>query len=69
MTREERNAIRSLKRLAKRWPKSLWLFAGGRLYVMRRPPGNEDTCKSGDGTIREDLIVDSVDIPNDGGGW
>jgi len=28
-TKKEKNAINTLKRLAKRWPESLWLFADG----------------------------------------
>jgi len=28
LTKEERNGINTLERLAKRWPKSLWLFVG-----------------------------------------
>lgn len=35
-TLEEKRAIASLKRLAKRWPSSLWLYAAsGSLMVMR----------------------------------
>ena len=38
-TPEEQRAIATLKRLAKRWPKSLWLFsASGTLTVMRAGP-------------------------------
>lgn len=38
LTHEERLAIAALKRLAKRWPQSLWLFsAGSSLHVMRQP--------------------------------
>lgn len=29
LTKEEKAAILALKRLAKRWPKSLWIFSGG----------------------------------------
>jgi len=36
LTKEEKNAIAALKRLAKRWPNTLWLFAdGGSVNVMR----------------------------------
>jgi hypothetical protein len=65
----EDQAIKALKRLAKRWPKSLWLFsASGSLCVMR-------TTKHGDpaatprGGVDPDYIVDTINIPNDGGDW
>ena len=36
LTKEERNGINTLERLAKRWPKSLWLFVGeGTLSVQK----------------------------------
>jgi len=34
-TDAEAKAIRTLKRLAKNWPSTLWLFASGDLHVMR----------------------------------
>lgn len=59
----EKQAIRALRRLAERWPKGIWLFAGGgTLWVMRDPPEGEDTCDPSDpaqpgrgGSMREDL--------------
>lgn len=37
LTKEERAAIRTLERLAKRWPKTLVLFGGaGALHVLDR---------------------------------
>ncbi len=68
-TKKEAAAIAELKRLAKRWPKSLWLFsASGTLHVMR--------CAE-DGTIATlptygvdpDYSLATVAIPNDGGDW
>ena len=36
LTLEEKNAIKSLKKLAKNWPKSLWLYSFfGIIRVMR----------------------------------
>jgi hypothetical protein len=71
LTREQRNAIRCLKRLARRWPKGIWLFSGeSTLWVMRDPPEGEDTCEPGGGSVRQDLCVTAIPgIPNDGGGW
>jgi len=34
LTKEERAAIRTLERLAKRWPKTLVLFGASKLYVF-----------------------------------
>lgn len=68
-TSEEQKAIRALKRLARTWPKSLWLFsASGTLCVMRsRQDGNHHTTP--DGGIDPDYVLESINIPNDGGDW
>lgn len=71
VTDEERRAIASLKRLAKKWPKSLWLFsASGTLTVMRRAwDGEPSFCGKG-GTADKRYIVDVIrGIDNDGGDW
>lgn len=57
ITREEAAAIRSLKRLAKKWPKSLHLFSwSGTLMVTKRNSNDIDA---------EIAIIDG--ITNDGG--
>ncbi|HEY3694110.1 hypothetical protein [Phenylobacterium sp.] len=71
-TPEERRAIRALKRLAKSWPKSIWLFAGsGDLHIMRAGPDGEHIHGGGGGHEAVDpaYLLDSVSIPNDGGDW
>lgn len=68
-TADEARAIRALKRVAKNWPKSLWLFsANGTLCVMRAEEdgGHHHTR---DGNIDPDYVLDEVRIPNDGGDW
>jgi hypothetical protein len=62
LTDEERRAIASLERLAKRWPQSLMLFSwSGTLCVMR----NESPLDSAD---PNDLVITTIEgIPNDGG--
>ena len=67
LTKEETNAIRCLKSLAKRWPKTLWLFAGpsGGLDVMRC--GENGVPKFAGGRVDPEYIVDYVDISADGG--
>jgi len=66
---EEQRAINSLKRVAKKWPKTLWLFsASGTLWVMKRGLEGE-RVKNRDGGVDKDYIIESIDIPNDGGDW
>ena len=64
---EEKKAIASLKRLAKKWPERLWLFAGtGGLHVL---VGDEDGNHIHDSTqsVDQNRIVAHIDIPADGG--
>lgn len=69
LTKEEKNAINTLKRLAKRWPESLWLFStGGDLSVMKYE-ADIDKAFTTRGSYNQDYQVASVDIPNDGGDW
>ena len=68
-TPEEAKAIKEFKALAKRWPKSLWLFsASGGLQVMRKDAQGGHAHTSSDG-IDPDYILDSINIENDGGDW
>ena len=72
LTKEEKNAIASLKRLATRWPRSLWLFsANGTLCVMRHDSlGNQPHVEHPHGGgVDPEYIVGSADIDNDGGDW
>ncbi len=73
LTQEERNAIATLKRLAKRWPRMLWLFsASSALWVMKRKDDGT-TAMGGRNPSPEgadsDYRVTLIDIPNDGGDW
>jgi len=57
ITPEEAAAIRSLKRLAKKWPNSLKLFSwSGSLHVIKRKSNDIDAS-----------IATISNIPNDGG--
>ena len=75
----EKKTIAALKRLAKKWPGTLWLFsASGTLHVMKKhedgfpafygdnvPPSN-----SRNGGVCEQYIVATITgIDNDGGDW
>lgn len=65
----EKQAIAALKRLAKKWPKTLWLFAApGGLHVMRRGDDGDHVRRKND-SIDPEYILESIDIPNDGGDW
>jgi hypothetical protein len=66
-TPEEAKAIRALKRLAKAWPPSLWLYsANGTLNVMRVAEGERGFVR---GHVDRAYKVDTIAIPNDGGDW
>lgn len=75
---DESKAIASLKRVAAKWPKSLWLYsASGSLHVMKmRSDGKRavingcGTGRGGDGGMDADYIVATIKgIENDGGDW
>jgi hypothetical protein len=68
-TGEEARAIRALKRLAKRWPSSLWLFsASGSLCVMRSGEDGKHVHTAEYG-IDPRYSLDTIDISSDGGDW
>jgi hypothetical protein len=72
LTKEEQNAITSLKRLAKKWPKTLWLYsASGTLNVMKCGENGEQvmTQENHRGGFDSDYCIDKIEIPNDGGDW
>lgn len=69
LTKTEVKAIQALKKLEKKWPKTLWLFsASGTLCVMAKNDyGNR--AITNDGGCDQDFIVDEIKIENDGGDW
>ena len=69
LTRDEEKAIASLERLAKRWPKSLWLYsASGSLNVMRLNE-DESTGHSPHSGPDPSRSITTINIRNDGGDW
>lgn len=68
LTPEEERAIASLKRLARKWPRSLTLVSmGGTLSVVRT---NDERFDSPSGIDRQEAIVADIGgIPNTGGDW
>lgn len=70
LTNDEIKTIASFKRLAKRWPKTLWVFGGGEggpLAILKLNEKGERVYRSS--CVDQNFIVDYVDIPHDGGGW
>ncbi len=69
LTSDEQKAIRALKRLAKSWPKSLWLFsASGVLHVMRADQDGGHYMQPNDG-VDPSYSLETINIPNDRGDW
>jgi hypothetical protein len=65
LTAEEKRAIASLKRLAKKWPITLWLYSGsGSLTVMRKVNGKRAMTGA---SYDQSAIIEHVDIESDGG--
>ncbi len=68
ISKEEERAIASLQRLAKKWPKNLWLFsASGTLCVMRKVDGVIKI--NAHGCVDQNYTVATIEIENDGGDW
>lgn len=65
-TAEERKAIASLERLAKKWPDSLMLFAAAGSLIVIRSDGSAWEPGAG-GTMRQDAPLAKIDISCDGG--
>jgi hypothetical protein len=69
LTPEEERAITTLKRLAKRWPESLFIASmAGTLCVMRNDERGMHPETDGGG-IDPEYMIDSIDINNTGGDW
>lgn len=68
LTREEQNAINALKRLEKRWPETLWIFATGMALHVLKCGENGQHIMNEDGVPDLDYEVAYItDIDNDGG--
>jgi hypothetical protein len=69
LSAEERRAVNALRRLSKKWPRSLWLFSGsGSLHIMKALPDGSRAHLPSDG-VDPAYVIETVDIPNDGGDW
>lgn len=75
----EKQAISRLKRLAREWPDTLWLWcADSRLYVMPNDPTGgghsvamqeRDEDELADGAVDQSKVIETIDTPSDGGDW
>lgn len=68
LTAEEKQAIAALKKLAKTWPKSLWLFSGSGTLCIMKKVGRRRKMND-QGRVDQDCIAASIAIENDGGDW
>lgn len=71
LTKEEAAAIASFKRLAKKWPDSLWCFCGGHegIVVLKKDKdGQKITHGLGEG-FDSSFAVANINIDADGGDW
>lgn len=67
---EEEKAIRSLRRLAKTWPKTLWIFCNGMSDISVLKVGDDgQRVMTASGSIDQGRIVGDARIPNEGGDW
>lgn len=71
LTKEEKLAITKLKRLAEKWPDSIWLASmAGYLYVMHNGPDGKPVYHHRTGGLDQRLVVCKIEgIQNDGGDW
>lgn len=69
LTQEEKAAIASLRRLATKWPDSLWLFSGsGSLHVIKKTSDGKRALNEFGGMDATHSVA-VIDIENDGGDW
>lgn len=70
-TKAELKWIEDFKKLAKRCPKSLWIYANGYdLNIMKYPEGSNGFMSKRDGSaVDPDNVIGRVEIANDGGDW
>ena len=71
LTVEEKRAISAFKRLAKKWPETLWCFSGGQqgIAILKLDvEGQRATTGVGEGFDHE-YVVATVDMPTEGGDW
>ena len=68
LTLAEKRAIRRLKEVASTWPATLWLLSASATLAVMRYGEDGEQMMDGEGFDQE-YVVDTIDIPNDGGDW
>ena len=69
LTQEEEKWIKSLQRLCKKVPSSLWLYNNGTMSVLKYPEDGSSEMLD-NGSPNQDYIVSTIDgIHSDGGAW
>lgn len=69
LTNEEEKIIKSLKRLAKRWPKTLWLYSASGTLCLMKCKEDGVVAYTQSGGIDPDYRIAEINIDNDGGDW
>lgn len=69
LTPEEKRAVATMQRLARRWPQSLWLFSGNGSLGVLRCGAHGERVMTEHGGVDPAYCIATIDIPNDGGDW
>jgi hypothetical protein len=66
---DEKRVVDVLRRLARRWPSTLWIYVGdGTMNVMRCTEDGRH-AETPSGGVDPYYILAEINIPSDGGGW
>ena len=69
LTKAEELVIELLKKAARHWPASLWIFAAGnQLHIMRKNEFGKVAVES-NGSVDQNFVLESINIEADGGDW
>jgi hypothetical protein len=71
LSADERRVIDALKRVAKQWPETLWLYsADGTLCVMRKGEDGKHAMRPDDiDSVDQRYVLARIGIENSGGDW
>ena len=68
LTKKEEEWIKELKKLIRKKPKSLILFADGNLNILKGSKENP-SCETKDGRMDKERVADSILFACEGGGF
>lgn len=66
LNEEERKAVASLKRLANKWPNTLWLLTNGQGLCILKADESGRPIMTENGDYDQDYTVACIDIHSDG---